>query len=270
MPTLASSEECDDLSVAGSAGPSTAPKLNTRYPIATDGQENYQILRPNFSRSSVGGVDSLPGKSYFWAPYCPERLILPKKIRNPRFQQGLAIATVASFFFVGILSAPYYTQQMPSLRVAMIGNSMMYYNDFPRFLEAISDHTIEQDSCLHGDASLHSILITGSGTYKVWRTGVAVIQNASVELYQQSEEEDHDDDNYDFSRLYDYGACTVPQLLFGTIRAWMRKWKTGRLRNRIKVMATTTLTTMITTHLTTTTKSFLTVLNHSWMEPIPV
>ena len=164
----------------------------------------------------MGGVDSLPGGCYWWQPYCPKRIILPRTIRNPKFQRGLGVAALTAFLLIGIFASS-FTQQVPSIRLAMIGNSMMYYNDFPRFLEALSDHSIEQDSCLHGDATLHSILITGSGTYKVWRTGVARIHNASVELYHEDRKEDEqfDDDNFDFTRLYDYGACTVPQLLFG-------------------------------------------------------
>jgi hypothetical protein len=58
---------------------------------------------------------------------------------------------------------------LPYIKV-MIGNSMQYYNDLPRFLEAISDGHIEQNSCLHGDSNLHSILVTGSGTFQLWRS----------------------------------------------------------------------------------------------------
>jgi hypothetical protein len=58
----------------------------------------------------------------------------------------------------------------PDVRVAMIGNSLMYYNDLPRLLEAMSDGSITQDSCLHGDASFKSHLIYGNGMYEKVRT----------------------------------------------------------------------------------------------------
>jgi hypothetical protein len=50
---------------------------------------------------------------------------------------------------------------LPYIKVAMIGNSMQYYNDLPRFLEPYP-MGIEQNSCLHGDSNLHSILVTGA------------------------------------------------------------------------------------------------------------
>jgi len=73
---------------------------------------------------------------------------------------------------------------------------MMYYNDLPRFMEALSDGHIQQNSCLHGGASLKSILVSGNGMYKIWQTGSARI-----------EEQD--------GSIHDFGACTVAQLLFG-------------------------------------------------------
>lgn len=37
--------------------------------------------------------------------------------------------------------------------VAFIGNSMQYFNDSPRFMEALAGGRIKhQNSCLHGDA----------------------------------------------------------------------------------------------------------------------
>lgn len=54
----------------------------------------------------------------------------------------------------------------PDVRVAMIGNSLMYYNDLPRLLEAMSGGSITQDSCLHGDASFQSQLMYGNGMYE--------------------------------------------------------------------------------------------------------
>jgi hypothetical protein len=85
---------------------------------------------------------------------------------------------------------------LPKYQVAIIGNSMCYYNDLPRLLEKLGDGHIQQNSCLHGDASLSSILLWGNGMAIKWKTGNA---------------RDIDGDR----TQYDFGACTVPQLLFG-------------------------------------------------------
>jgi hypothetical protein len=92
------------------------------------------------------------------------------------------------------------------VHVAMIGNSMMYYNDLPRLLEAMSAQTlgdnttqrIHQDSCLHGGADFGTHLQSGNGMYAKWKTGNARIWDHAK--------------NYN---LYDWGACTPEQLLLG-------------------------------------------------------
>lgn len=85
--------------------------------------------------------------------------------------------------------------------VAMIGNSIQYYNDLPRLLEAMAGGRLKQNSCLRGGADFSTHLNYGSGMYDKWQTGQALL--------------DLEDDDY-FSGLYDYGACTPQQLLFGT------------------------------------------------------
>jgi len=230
-----------------------------------DPYQGLRLLRHpslNHSRSMMGGMEYVPLRIHKdcmnWA--CPHGIILPRYVRNTKVQKAVALVCLLVFLSVGLLSRPSArSATTKKVRVAMIGNSMMYYNDFPRFLEAISDGHIKQDSCLHGDATMHSILITGSGTYKVWRTGVAQIRNASVELYGMrgstdddggdvyeddglndrdyeynynvdQEEQDGNSNHYkyfDFTKLFDYGACTVPQLLFGfdkTLDNKMQDW----------------------------------------------
>jgi len=53
------------------------------------------------------------------------------------------------------------------LRVAFLGNSILYFNDCPRLLESMIgvDDTMElhQDSCLRGGANLGSLLLEGNG-----------------------------------------------------------------------------------------------------------
>lgn len=102
---------------------------------------------------------------------------------------GLVLLCVAIAVLTRKASLPYY-------QVAIIGNSMCYYNDLPRLLETLGDGHIQQDSCLHGDASLSSLLVWGNGMAVKWKTGNA---------------RDMDGDR----TQYDFGACTVHQLFFG-------------------------------------------------------
>jgi hypothetical protein len=110
--------------------------------------------------------------------------------------------------------------------VAFIGNSMFYFNDFPRFFQALSDDSIVQNSCLHGGASISSLLMEGNAMYPQFRTEKAILSNvsssssiharngndnASLEQNQAADDEEETPQHV----LYDFGACTVPQLLVG-------------------------------------------------------
>ena len=103
------------------------------------------------------------------------------------------------------LSAP--PEEPETIHLAMIGNSMMYYNDLPRVLVAMSggDDKLKQDSCLHGGATFETHLAYGNGMYPKWKTGQARIWSESSNF--------DDDDAY--TAVYDYGACTPIQLLLG-------------------------------------------------------
>jgi hypothetical protein len=74
---------------------------------------------------------------------------------------------------------------------------MFYFNDFPRFLEQLSGESIVQNSCLHGGASISSLLEEGNGMYPQFETDAAVMTEWHGEA------------------IHDYGACTVEDLLFG-------------------------------------------------------
>ena len=86
----------------------------------------------------------------------------------------------------------------PPFSVAFIGNSYLFLNDVPRLMGAISQGKIHQDSCLHPSASLASILTTGNGVYGRWHSKNAELKGNSSNV------------------MYDYGSCTVVQLLNGT------------------------------------------------------
>ena len=92
------------------------------------------------------------------------------------------------------------------LNVAFIGGSYFYVNDIPRLMEAISDGHIHQDSVIHSSAgSLPDMLMRGNGMYYAWRTDKALM----AENYYYG---DHGDDS---EAIYDYGLCTVAQIMYG-------------------------------------------------------
>jgi hypothetical protein len=119
------------------------------------------------------------------------RIALP-----PWFSFVIAGAIVLVALSIGLV-LPVPTN--PDISVAFVGNSMQYYNDFPRFMEEISNGHLHQNSCLHGNADLRNLLIWGNGMYNIWgHSGNARIGEDGGS-----------------SGLHDFGACTVAQLLFG-------------------------------------------------------
>jgi hypothetical protein len=108
-----------------------------------------------------------------------------------------AVAGAALLVSLAVLFSP--EDDAAVVRVAMLGNSMMYFNDMPRVLEAMARGRLEQSSCLHGNADFSSHLWYGNGMYDKWTSGQGRIYG-------------NDDD----TTLYDFGACSVQQLLFGT------------------------------------------------------
>lgn len=90
------------------------------------------------------------------------------------------------------------------LSVAFVGNSYFYVNDLPRLFERVTGDHVFQDSCLHSSGSILNILKTGNGMYYKWQSQNAMVGGAE---YVTS------NDNVVY--LYDYGACSVPQLLTG-------------------------------------------------------
>ncbi len=83
------------------------------------------------------------------------------------------------------------------IHMAFIGNSITFVNDLPRLVASISSNKIQQNSCLHSSSSFVSLLSKGNGMYHKWQT-----TNARVP-------------NNDDTVVYDFGACTVRQLLLG-------------------------------------------------------
>mmetsp|Transcript_4529 Transcript_4529/g.10948 ORF Transcript_4529/g.10948 Transcript_4529/m.10948 type:complete len:513 (-) Transcript_4529:135-1673(-) len=163
---------------------------------------------------------------------------------------GKTIAIVMSTMVALLLITSEGIGEEKELRVAMIGNSLMYYNDLPRLLEAMSGGKLSQDSCLHGSASFKSHLLYGNGMFVKWDTGNARIWNvynsdyeAAADAYQTYMESVYstNDDVYSgddsassktyqldtkYNHIYDFGACTVRQLLLGVDDRLVEEYET--------------------------------------------
>ena len=55
------------------------------------------------------------------------------------------------------------TQERAQTAVAFLGNSILYYNDTPRLVEALGSGSIAQDSCLRGGVTFAQLLRDGNG-----------------------------------------------------------------------------------------------------------
>lgn len=87
--------------------------------------------------------------------------------------------------------------------VAFIGNAYLFVNDVPRIMQAISKYHIHQNSVIHPGGSLGSLLLTGNGMYSAWKTGAADMGQQYIKEYGRKE------------GVYDFGMCSVKQLLLG-------------------------------------------------------
>lgn len=93
-----------------------------------------------------------------------------------------------------------------SVRVAFLGNSILYFNDCPRLLQQMLEtrHShVEQDSCLRPSANLSRLWKDGNGMHKRFRT-LAALRDDGVS--------------------YDFGASTVQELLLRNIVANSDSW----------------------------------------------
>lgn len=121
----------------------------------------------------------------------------------------LVVLIAASILGVGLLllitpKAPV----LPSINIAFVGNSVTFVNDLPRLMEALSGGRIHQNSCLHGSLNLRSILRYGNGMFEKFQSPAAAINGT-----------------------YDYGLCTVPQLLLGVDENLVASNANGYYRN---------------------------------------
>eukprot|EP00977_Amphora_coffeiformis_P011505 scaffold2767_cov177-Amphora_coffeaeformis.AAC.79 len=89
------------------------------------------------------------------------------------------------------------------MNVAFVGGAYLVINDIPRLTQALSNHHMTQNSVLHPSVgSVAYILETGNGMYYQWKTDEAF---AGTHV-----------NGYGFNVAdYDFGLCTVKQLLYG-------------------------------------------------------
>ena len=116
----------------------------------------------------------------------------------PHALKAIGITTACSGAFASAYFMSSRARSNSVTSVAFLGSSMFYFNDFPRYFEEISGGRVIQNSCLHGGASIGSLVLEGNAMWPQFGTIEAILGN--------------DDDG---NTIYDYGACTVQQLLSG-------------------------------------------------------
>jgi hypothetical protein len=89
------------------------------------------------------------------------------------------------------------------INVAFIGGAYLVINDIPRLTESISNGHVNQNSVLHPSVgSVAKILETGNGMRYQWESNEAFIETHM--------------NNYGYNvASYDFGLCTIDQLLIG-------------------------------------------------------
>jgi hypothetical protein len=134
-------------------------------------------------------------------------------ISNPMFSYALLFFGMVAGLFYGVVTNAHLlyalsdldinTNWDEELNVAFIGNSYLFINDIPRVMEVLSEDHIYQESVIHSTGgSLGNLLLTGNGMYPRWKTDEAFLES-------------YVNDNESNVTIYDYGLCTVAQILQG-------------------------------------------------------
>lgn len=110
---------------------------------------------------------------------------LPPIFQFSNFVALVFIAYEAAVEYAGMDLFDY--SQMPTdyttnYNIAFIGNSIQYYNDLPRLMEAFSDGNIFQDSVFRNQGSLYSIANKGNGMDEIYdQDGNALNDDGTVD-----------------------------------------------------------------------------------------
>eukprot|EP00977_Amphora_coffeiformis_P011509 scaffold2767_cov177-Amphora_coffeaeformis.AAC.83 len=180
----------------GPAGPAKGAKKNA--------------LTENLVDAEGGGADDIPSK----VPTSDGNISKLKQfVCTSSFLYAVMFVGMASGMFYGVLSNSRLSYSISDvditidwseeLNVAFIGNSYLFINDIPRIMEAVSEGHIHQESVIHSSGgSLGNLLLTGNGMYPRWKTEEAVI-DSYLNSYGNN------------VTIYDYGLCSVAQILTG-------------------------------------------------------
>jgi hypothetical protein len=168
--------------------------------VKNEKNESFPLLAPKLGLEAETGSPEANSKK----PHA-----LSSKTAHSSRWAGLGLTT-AFLVLVLVTSVLRRERSIPDkrkLRIAFLGNSMFYFNDHPRFFAALTNESITQNSCLHGGASISSLVAGGNGMFPQFQTDKAALMT------------------YKNHTVYDYGACTVQQLLTGQPKFNTTEWK---------------------------------------------
>ena len=199
--------------------PKTSPSAQLQAECKQNLMEQHTKL-PAYKRNAPNPMQGEPSRSRDEEENC---LLVHTKIPGSKWEKFRAIffrsgliyflvflVTVASMVYgvsdkFGNAVNPFRSIDWDrEISVAFIGNAYFFVNDVPRLLEAVSTGHVYQNSVLHAGGSLKALWQTGNGMYEVWQTDEALIEVSTGT-----------DDDYTTQTTYDFGLCTVAQILQG-------------------------------------------------------
>jgi hypothetical protein len=206
-----------DIETAASAA--TTSSKSVANSVSRTTKQPYSLSRPPEATSETPVTPYAKLPPDVSKPVAHQQAWYNKKVGNTKVGLGTALifllgltATVSAItmFLKEEIS---YNQHR---NVAFIGNSNLFVNDLPRLMEAMADGKIFQDSCLHSKGSIMNILKTGNGMYQRWQTNAAALVTSDDNGDANDVNVTWVNDDGETTQLYDYGACSVPQLLIGS------------------------------------------------------
>ena len=222
-----------DGGISGARGPTEPPfedeESADRKSLASNNKS--LLLEASNDYARMGATSQFAPFRRRWCPCAGRFGRFVRQLWSAFVSSKTSLIIASLVVLAGLLLLPQSLTHRP-IRVAFIGNSITFVNDLPRFMEGISSGRISQNSCLHGATRLRTILYSGNGMFNKWKTVNALIRYISPEeeLYGYIAQGDDDDDGNggdddggdddgftagDPYPLFDFGACTIPQLLFG-------------------------------------------------------
>ena len=161
------------------------------------------MLALHLGPSSISLTDTVKGRMRYWnsslTRLVQSSLRLPSAFLSPHLLFLGFILGGAAFVRARCVRPLRARRHGTAVRIAFVGNSIQYYYDMPRLMEALCSVRIVQDSCFRSGATLPSLLAEGS----------SMSDDFGISPHAKCAD-----------GSLDVGAPSVPSLLLGARRPW--------------------------------------------------